>query len=184
MDRERALAITKWVVLIGVVPIVLAVVIPRESSESRGNVKPVAARNQMPDFKLHDLGGADWQLSAHRGNVVLVNFWATWCSPCRQETPGLVRIARRYGAKGLSIAGVNMDENGGPAPVQQFVKDFGINYPVMMPDKSFLLADNIENLPTTFLIDRQGRIAKTYVGEVQESTFRADIERLLSEPKG
>jgi len=74
-----------------------------------------------------------------------------------------------------------MDE-GGTAPVRKFLRDYGVDYPVMMPDARFLLANEIENLPTTFLIDRQGRIARTYVGEVHESVFRADIERLLGEP--
>ena len=181
MEKDRVVSIVKWTVLIGVVPLVLAILIPRESTP-RGNVKPITARKAMPDFKLHDLGGASWQLSAHKGDVVLVNFWATWCAPCRQETPGLIRIARRYGMKGLAIAGVNMDE-GGAGPVRDFVRDFGVNYPVMRPDSSFLLANEIDSLPTTFLIDRKGRIARTYIGEVAESVFRADIESLLAEPK-
>jgi cytochrome c biogenesis protein CcmG/thiol:disulfide interchange protein DsbE len=180
MDRDRAVNIAKWAVLIGVVPVVLAVLMPRADNPP-GNVKPAAMRKAMPDFSLHDLGGADWKLSSHRGGVVLVNFWATWCGPCQEETPGLIRIAHRYGSKGLSVAGISMDE-GGTAPVRKFLKDFGVDYPVMMPDSKFLLANEIENLPTTFLIDRQGRIAKTYVGGVREAVFRADIERLLGEP--
>lgn len=180
MDKDRAATVAKWAVLIGVVPVVLAVLLPR-SDNPPGSVKPAAVRKAMPDFALRDLGGAAWQLSAHRGDVVLVNFWATWCSPCREETPGLIRIAHRYGAKGVSVAGISMDE-GGAGPVRKFLKDFGVDYPVMMPDSSFLLANEIDNLPTTFLIDRRGRIAKTYVGGVRESVFRADIERLLAEP--
>ena len=183
MDKERAARITKWAVLIVVIPIVLAMFLSRESSNPPGRVKPASVRKAMPDFKLRDLGGASWQLSAHRGDVVLVNFWATWCPPCRQETPGLVRISHRYAAKGLSVAGVSMDE-GGAAPVRDFVRSYGVTYPVMMPDSSFLLANEIDSLPTTFLIDRKGRIAKTYIGEVREAVFRADIESLLAEPKG
>lgn len=181
MEKNRTANILKWVVLIAVVPVVLAILLPRDTSIPPGNVKPAAARAAMPDFKLRELGGTDWKLSSHRGKVVLVNFWATWCSPCREETPGLIRIAHRYAAKGVTIAGISMDE-GGAAPVRKFLHDFGVDYPIMMPDSSFLLANEIENLPTTFLIDRQGRIAKTYVGGVRESVFRADIERLLAEP--
>lgn len=180
MEKERAVKIAKWAVLIGVVPVVLAVLLPRDSNPP-GHVKPASARKTMPDFKLRDLKGADWTLSAYRGNVVLVNFWATWCPPCREETPGLVRLAHRYRAQGVTIAGISMDE-GGASPVRKFLRDFGVDYPIMMPDSSFLLANEIESLPTTFLIDRQGRIAKTYVGGVHESAFRADIERLLAEP--
>lgn len=178
--ESRPVKIAKWAVLIGIVPVVLAVLMPRADNPP-GNVKPVAQRQTMPDFALHDLGGASWKLSTHRGDVVLVNFWATWCSPCREETPGLIRIAHNYAKKGLTVAGISMDE-GGPSGVRKFLRDYGVDYPVMMPDSNFLLANEIENLPTTFLIDRQGRIAKTYVGGVREAVFKADIERLLSEP--
>src|SRR5579885_1874363 len=129
MEKNRAATIAKWAVLILVIPVVLAVLIPRESSIP-AHVKPVSARQAMPDFTLHDLGGSKWQLSAHRGDVVLVNFWATWCPPCRAETPGLVRIANRYAGKGLAVAGVDMDE-GGPARVRDFVRNYGVPYPVM-----------------------------------------------------
>ena len=183
MEQNRAAAIAKWGVLILVIPVLLAILIPRHESTPPSSVKPASVRRSMPDFALHDLGGSTWQLSAHRGEVVLVNFWATWCPPCREETPGLVRIANHYAAKGLTVAGVNMDD-GGAAPVRDFVRDYHLPYPVMRPDSSFLLANEIESLPTTFLIDRQGRIAKTYVGEVREAVFRADIESLLAEPKG
>ena len=182
MDRTRAANIAKWAVLIGVVPVVLALLLPRTDNPP-GNVKPAGTRRTMPDFALRDLGGAAWKLSSHRGDVVLVNFWATWCAPCREETPGLIRIAHRYAGKGLSVAGISMDD-GGTAGVRKFLRDFGVDYPVMMPDSRFLLANEIENLPTTFLIDRRGRIAKMYVGGVRESVFRADIERLLAEPMG
>ncbi len=181
MDKARVVNIAKWAVLIAVVPLVVAILIPRENSNPPSDVKPVAARQLMPDFTLRDMSGSAWQLSAHRGDVVLVNFWATWCPPCRAETPGLIRIAQNYGRKGVAIAGISMDE-GGVAPVRKFVSDFGVNYPVMMPDSNLLLAREVENLPTTFLIDKQGRIAKTYIGEVRETVFRADIEHLLSEP--
>lgn len=178
----RYVAILKWGVLIAVIPVLLAILLPRNSSDPASDVRPVAARKAMPDFTLHDLSGQSWQLSAHRGDVVLVNFWATWCPPCREETPGLIRVARRYAPQGLSVAGISMDE-GGAAPVRQFVREYGISYPVMMPDSNFLLANEVESLPTTLLIDRQGRLAKTYVGGVPEREFRSDVEALLSEPR-
>jgi thiol-disulfide isomerase/thioredoxin len=181
MNKDRLVIVLKRVLLIAIVPVVLLILIPRDGGDPPGNVKPVGARKLMPDFTLKDMSGSAWQLSSHRGDVVLVNFWASWCSPCRAETPGLIRIAANYGRKGVAIAGISMDE-GGVAPVRKFLRDFGVNYPVMMPDSTMLLAREVENLPTTFLIDRQGRIAKTYVGEVRETVFRADIERLLSEP--
>lgn len=180
-DKDRAVKIAKWAVVLGIIPVLLAVLRWDNSDNPAGHIKPASARKPMPDFALKDLTGRAWQLSDHRGGVVLVNFWATWCPPCRDETPGLVRVARAYRAKGLSVAGISMDE-GGVAPVHKFLQDFGVDYPIMMPDPNFLMAGQVEGLPTTFLIDRQGRIAKTYVGEVREKVFRADIEQLLAEP--
>ena len=183
MPEKRWVTITKWVVLIGVIPVVLAIFYSRESGQVAGNVKPASERKQMTDFSLPDLQGANWKLSAHRGDVVLVNFWATWCPPCREETPGLVRVARSYASKGLSVAGVVKDDDELPI-IRKFVSDYGIGYPVLMPRADFDLANNIESLPTTLLIDRQGRVAKIYVGRVREAVFRADVELLLREPRG
>jgi thiol-disulfide isomerase/thioredoxin len=181
MPESRIEKIGKWAVLLGVIPIVLAIIYSRESGTAVGNVKPVSARKQMTDFSLRDLAGSDWRLSAHRGDVVLVNFWATWCGPCREETPGLVRVAHAYAPKGLAVAGITMDE-GGVEPVRKFIRDYEVNYPILIPASDFELAGRISGLPTTLLIDRQGRVAKTYVGRVREAVFRADVELLLKEP--
>jgi cytochrome c biogenesis protein CcmG/thiol:disulfide interchange protein DsbE len=182
MDKDRAIKIAKYAVLLGVVPLVLAILRPGNWGNPPGSIKPPSARKEMPDFTLRDVAsGNPWQLSAHRGDVVLVNFWASWCEPCRAETPGLIRIARSYAPKGVAIAGISMD-SGGTAPVRKFIQDFRVNYPLLMPDKKFALARVVDSLPTTFLMDRQGRIAKTYVGEVEENVFRADIDLLLGEP--
>ncbi len=180
MTESRGVKITKWVVLLGVIPVALAIFYSRESGQPAGNVKPASARKQMTDFTLRDLKGADWRLSAHRGDVVLVNFWASWCSPCRDETPGLVRVAHAYAPKGLAVAGITMDD-GGVEPVRKFVHDFGVDYPILFPRSDFELGGRIDGLPTTLLIDRQGRVAKTYVGSVREAVFRADVEFLLKE---
>ena len=182
-SESRWVKITKWVVLVGVIPVVLAIFYSRESGQTAGDVKPASQRKTMTDFTLPDLKGADWKLSAHRGDVVLVNFWATWCQPCREETPGLVRVAHAYASKGLSVAGVVKDDDE-VGTIRKFMKDYGIEYPVLMPKPDFELANQIESIPTTLLIDRQGRVAKIYVGRVREAVFRADVELLLKEPKG
>lgn len=179
-NESRVAKVAKWVVLIGVIPVVLAIFYSRESGTSAGHVKPVSARKQMTDFALRDLEGKDWKLSAHRGDVVLVNFWASWCEPCRAETPGLIRVAHAYAPKGLAVAGITMDDEG-VGPVRKFVHDFGVDYPILIPRSDFELAGRIDTLPTTLLIDRHGRVAKTYVGRVREAVFRADVEELLRE---
>jgi cytochrome c biogenesis protein CcmG/thiol:disulfide interchange protein DsbE len=181
MEESKGVKIAKWVVLIGVIPIVLAIFYSHESGPPAGNVKPASSRKQMADFSLRDLRGSDWRLSAHRGDVVLVNFWASWCEPCRDETPGLVRVAHSYATKGLAVAGITMDD-AGVEPVRKFVHDYGVDYPILIPRSDFELAARVESLPTTLLIDRQGRVAKTYIGRVREAVFRADVELLLKEP--
>ena len=113
----------------------------------------------------------------HRGEVVLVNYWATWCEPCWEETPGLVRLSRE---QGLAVVGVSIDE-GGKGKVQQFVDEFHVTYPVALQEPMSQMARGMAGVPTTILVDRQGRVAKTYVGQVEERDFRKDVQVLLGE---
>jgi cytochrome c biogenesis protein CcmG/thiol:disulfide interchange protein DsbE len=149
-------------------------------SDQQAGVKPAKDRTHMSDLAFPQLNGASWHLSDHRGQVVLINYWASWCAPCRQETPGLIDLAREYRYKGLSIVGVSMDEGGKPA-VESFLREFHVPYPVLMPDLASPSAPAIDALPTTVLVDRNGRAAKSYVGAIRESVFRADVDRLLAE---
>ncbi len=89
-----------------------------------GGIRPASERRAMPDLVMTQLDGETWKLAEHRGQVVLVNFWATWCGPCWEETPGLIRLSQELGPKGLAIVGVAIDE-GGPEKITKFVKDFG-----------------------------------------------------------
>ncbi len=139
---------------------------------------PAAERKPISGFALPFLdGGGTWNISDYRGKVVLINFWASWCPPCREETSGLVRLANQYRDAGLEVAGVAMDE-GDLKSVRQFVVRYRLPYPILIPSEN--LAAQIESLPTTLLIDRQGRVAQTYEGEATEQSLRADIERLLA----
>ncbi|MGA2878101.1 MAG: TlpA disulfide reductase family protein [Bryobacteraceae bacterium] len=149
-------------------------------SDEKAGVRAVKDRTRMADLVLPQLDGSSWRLSDHRGQVVLINYWASWCAPCRQETPGLIDLARDYRYKGLSIVGVAMDEGGKPA-VESFLREFHVPYPVLMPDLASPSAPAIDALPTTVLVDRNGRAAKSYIGAVRETVFRADVDRLLAE---
>lgn len=147
-------------------------------------IKPVAERvRKMPDFSLPTLDGRKWTLSEHRGEVVLVNFWATWCPPCRAEMPGLARVSRKLSPERFEIAGIAMDDDGAAA-VKPFAERRSIPYPVLVPPAVFPLGNGIEALPTSFLIDREGRVAKVYVGEISEDELLADAKALLAEPQG
>ena len=149
-------------------------------SDQKAGVKPVKDRTKVADLAFPQLNGASWRLSDHRGQVVLINYWASWCAPCRQETPGLIALARDYRYKGLSMVGIAIDEGGKPA-VESFLREFHLPYPVLMPDLALPSAPAIDALPTTVLVDRNGRVAKSYVGAVRESIFRADVDQLLAE---
>jgi len=149
---------------------------PRRS----GGLTPVATRKHMPELVLEQLGGGTWRLAEHRGQVVLINYWASWCSPCWEETPGLIRMSEELGPKGLVVVGVAMDE-GGRDKVKDFVEKFQVPYPVVFPAALSQMVYGLEGLPTTILVDRNGRVAKTYVGAVRERDFRADVMALLAE---
>jgi len=149
-------------------------------SDQKAGVTAVKDRHAVADLVMPQLNGGSWRLSEHRGEVVLINYWASWCGPCREETPGLIDLARDYRYKGLSIVGVSMDMGGKPA-VDSFIGEFHMPYPVLMPDLASLSAPAVEALPTTVLVDRNGRAAKSYVGAVKESIFRADVDQLLRE---
>jgi cytochrome c biogenesis protein CcmG/thiol:disulfide interchange protein DsbE len=142
------------------------------------NAEKAAGKNALT-FDLPELGGGRWSLSAQRGNVVLVNFWATWCPPCNMETPGLVALSKRYESRGVKFVGISMDDD--PAKVvPAFVKKYDVPYPMLMPTPDFQLAYSIESLPTSMLVDRNGHVARTYVGMVDEQELGRDIDRLLA----
>ena len=170
----------KAFILIAIVVFVLYEMESRDDDAS-GALTPVAQRKTLADVSMSDLKGRSWRLSDHRGQVVLLNFWATWCPPCREETPDLVRLSKSYPENKLDIVGVSMDE-GRPAAVRQFVAEYKIPYVVSMAGDSLSLASGLQGIPTTLLVDREGRVAKKYVGATSERAFRADVDALLHEP--
>lgn len=131
-----------------------------------------------PDFTLAQLDGRPLQLSSYRGKVVLLDFWATWCVPCRGETPHLVELQQKYGDRGLQVIGVSMDDS--PDPVRDFYQQFHMNYPVVMGNaKTGELYGGVLGLPIAFLIDRDGRIYKKHIGATDPAVFENDVQGLL-----
>jgi len=147
-----------------------------------GHVFPPAERRQISELALPRLDGTPWRLSEQKGSVVLLNFWATWCAPCVHEIPALADLSGRYRQAGLVVAGIAMDEEGAPR-VEPFVRQHRIPYPVLMPSTSgrLSLSSTLQGLPTSVLLDRQLRVAKTYIGAFSKSVFERDIARLLDE---
>ena len=145
-----------------------------------GGIAPVGTRKVMPELVMAQLDGGTWRMAEHRGQVVLVNYWASWCGPCWEETPGLIRLSKELGPQGLAVVGVAIDE-GGTAKVNKFVEEFKVPYPVALPERGSQMAYGMAGVPTTILVDRQGRVAKTYVGAVRQGDFREDVGVLLGE---
>ncbi|HEU5247888.1 MAG TPA: TlpA disulfide reductase family protein [Candidatus Udaeobacter sp.] len=136
------------------------------------------ALKPAPDWELKNLEGKVVKLSEFRGKVVILDFWATWCGPCRVEIPHFVELQKQYRDKGLAVIGVSLDEQG-PEVVKKFVKQFGVNYPVVIGNEKIADAYGIEGLPTTFVIDRHGRIVSWYIGYNDKAVFEKEIQSQL-----
>ena len=149
---------------------------------SRGSrVQAQNDRKTAPDFTLKDADGRVVRLSDYRGKVVLLDFWATWCGPCKVEIPWFTEFERQHKASGFAVLGVSMDE-GGWDEVRPFLKEIEVNYRVVMGnDETAELYGGIEALPTTFLIDRTGRIASRHIGLSAKKDFQDEIEHLLAQ---
>jgi peroxiredoxin len=148
-------------------------------------VKPVKDRPLAADFKLEEAKGAQLQLSSYKGKVVLLNFWATWCSPCQREIPWFVEFAAKYKAQGLEVIGVSMDDEGFKI-VKPYLAKKKVTYSIVIGDDALSHKygppsgnPSIDVFPTTFLIDRNGRIASVHSGLVERADYEADLAALL-----
>ena len=160
-----------------------------EPNSVRTNLEPIASRKAAPAFRLSDVAGKVVPLSSYRGKVVVLNFWATECGGCKLEIPWFMEIARANANRKLSVLGVSEDilyeDLKGPAEawlrVTPFVQSHKVNYTILMADDSVSKGYNITALPATYLLDRRGRIAATYVGLVNRENLEANIRHLLAE---
>lgn len=135
----------------------------------------------MPDFSLPDLNNQAHNIHEWDGNVIVLNFWATWCTPCLKETPMFVELQNKYGAKGLQFIGVAIDN---ADQVRDFVNTYGINYPTLIagaPDIKITrqYGNHFDALPYTVIIDRQGRISHIQRGELKRPAAEKNILALL-----
>ena len=143
-------------------------------------VSSVETRNLVNSFSLKQLNSENvWNFENQRGKVVVINYWATWCPPCRFETPGLVNVANEYKSRGVEMVVVTVYENLEDVP--PFIEKYQITYSILLPENDPNISGEGMVLPTTFLYDKNGKLAKKYTGIVLESTLRSDIEELLAE---
>jgi thiol-disulfide isomerase/thioredoxin len=145
----------------------------------RAQSKSDGSHPAAPAFSLTDITGQPLKLSDFHGKVVALDFWATWCGPCRIEIPGFIELQKRYGSQGFNMIGISMDDS--PEPVVDFYKELQMNYPVAVGNSRLgELYGGIPGLPTTFLIGRDGRIYAKHVGATDPNVFESEIKELLA----
>lgn len=150
-----------------------------EQPKSKANLKPGAERKSAPEFALKDVDGRTVSLAEYKGKVVLLNFWATWCGPCKVEIPWFIEFEQKYKDRGFAVLGVAMDEEGWDA-VKPYLAQSKVNYRVILGnDRVASDYGGVESLPTSFVLDKEGRITSTHVGLVSKSDYEDEITQLL-----
>lgn len=159
----------------------VALVATRGPSAALNAEKPEAATlPSAPAWELKDVEGKTVKSTDFAGKVVVLDFWATWCGPCRMEIPSFVELQNQYAREGLVVVGVSLDDDAS-AVVKPFMTKMRINYPVVMGDERMTdVFGGIEGIPTTFIIDRSGRIVTKHVGFAPKDVFERDIKALLA----
>jgi thiol-disulfide isomerase/thioredoxin len=170
--RAKLLVIVSAVV--GVVAVLWVVTAMRPSQEPGAAVE---LSGPMPDLSGRDLSGGSVGPGAYRGEVLVVNFWASWCGPCRREQPGLQRLSEAYAGRGVSFLGVNFKDD--PAAAREYVRQYGVTYP-SVPDPTGEIAFDFDvpYLPATVLVDASGEMRYRLLGAQTESTVRQYVEQL------
>jgi len=172
---RRGLGVGSIMLLVGVAltAIVFGVQLLRQNQ-----VQPTSGA--APDFALTTYDGEEFRLSEQHGNIVVVNFWASWCIPCRAEAPALQSIWEGYQDQGVIVLGVNWTETS-DATAQAFMQEFGMTYPNGL-DRGTRIADayHITGVPETFVIDQEGNVAQYFYAEITEADLSALLDRLLN----
>lgn len=137
------------------------------------------SKEKAPNFSLKTSNGKTITLSKLKGKVVVLNFWATWCGPCRAEIPGFLEVYEKYKSKGLEIVGISLDENGWQ-DVTPFIKKYNISYPIVLGDQKVAKSyGDIYGIPTSFVVDKKGFIVDKHIGLLSKELFENKIKDLL-----
>jgi peroxiredoxin len=169
---------SKWIVwlLVLIVASTVCYMVGSTSTQQPSST-PSTTNAEAPSFTLSDVDGHSVSLSNYRGKVVILDFWAPWCPPCRREIPDFIALQNQYASQGLQIIGIGLDQ---PNNVASFVQEHGINYPVVVGNNVITnLYGGISGIPTTFVIDRQGNIINKFEGFTKKGIFEEEIKKLL-----
>ena len=162
---------------VGIVLTALCLSLP---ARAPADLTAVNSRKIASDFTLTDSKGASVKLSDYKGQVVLLDFWATWCGGCKVEIPWYVEFQNKYKGSGLSVIGVSMDDDGWKS-VKPFLEKQPVNYPVVIGNPDLAKRYMVDAMPMTLLIDREGKIADSHVGMVDKDAFEGEIRVLLQD---
>jgi thiol-disulfide isomerase/thioredoxin len=178
--RQRSVVRSLVASLLLFVPAVQASAQTAAQQDNQAVIRFVRNPDPAPEFKLSALDGKPLTLAALEGKVIFLNFWATWCGPCRAEIPDLIALQDRYKDR-LQIIGLNVDDE--QADIQKYVEEMGINYPVAMTSNDLRIQyGGIPALPTSFVLDTEGRIVQKHVGLWNPAVYETEIRALLGMP--
>lgn len=164
---------------LGLLMVGLAVAVVHLGCQSTGQMQSKLLGQSAPPWQLKDLEGKPVSSADFKGKVVVLNFWATWCPPCRKEIPDFIALQKEYGNRGLVFVGVALDDEG-VSVVKPFAKEAGINYPLVIGDETVVKAyEGVEIYPTTYVIDRNGTIVSRHLGSLTKAEMEQEFKPLL-----
>jgi len=176
VSNNRGGILKKYVSLVAVITLLLISCGGTNNGSQAGNDEKNV--NLAPDFTLVDLDGNEHTLSNYRGKVVIIDFWATYCPPCRLEIPHFIQFYNDYKDDGLMILGIGLD---GETKLKPFSKEFGINYPILIGDRATAMNYDVRVIPVTFILNKKGGIKKKIIGYAPgyEDTIKVSFQKLL-----
>ncbi len=157
-----------------------ALLVAALAAPTRADLPKPSVRTVPADFALQDDSGRTIRLSTLKGKVVLLDFWATWCTGCKVEIPWFMEFQKTYAAKGFAAVGVAMDDEGW-GKVRPYLAQHPFNYPIVVGTADLAKHYGVVALPVTVLIDRKGKVAATHVGVVEKGAFERELQTLLQE---
>lgn len=171
-----------WIVVVLAIALMLvsAPYLAHRAGLTNGSPQKELKGRDAPEFALESLQGNTVHLSDYRGKAVLLNFWATWCQPCKIEMPWFEELQKQYGPQGLQVVGVAMDD-ASKEDIARFAKDMGVNYPILLGKEAVGDAyGGVQFLPSTFFIGRDGKIVDRIFGLKSRSEIEDDIKQSLA----